>query len=88
MPIGGVAVLLATPALFAAFGWRGVWTMAVAMFAALVMASSRPCRARFTGMQAGTSRSLASIRAALAQSVPWLLGPWCSPPTRCSSTPS
>lgn len=73
MPIGGVAVLLASPALFAAFGWRGVWTM-VAVFAALVMAFLASQSRRFTGMQAGTSRSLASIRAALAQSVPWLLG--------------
>ena len=73
MPIGGVAVLLASPALFAAFGWRGVWTL-VAVFAALVMAFLVSQSRRFTGMQAGTPRSLASIRASLAQPVPWLLG--------------
>lgn len=73
MPIGGVAVLLASPVLFAAFGWRAVWTM-VAVFAALVMAFLASQSRQFTGMHAGTPRSLASIRGSLAQPVPWLLG--------------
>lgn len=73
MPIGGVAVLLASPLLFAAFGWRAVWT-AVAVFAALVMGVLAWQSRRFTGMHAGTPRSLASVRASLAQPVPWLLG--------------
>jgi predicted MFS family arabinose efflux permease len=73
MPIGGVTVLLASPVLFALFGWRAVWTM-VAAFGALVMVLLAFQSRRYTGMQAGTPRSLASIRASLAQPVPWLLG--------------
>ena len=73
MPIGGVAVLLASPLLFAAFGWRAVWTM-VAAFAALVMALLAFQSRHYTGMHGGARRSLASIRASLAQPVPWLLG--------------
>ena len=73
MPLGGVAVLLASPVLFAAFGWRAVWT-AVAVFAALVTAFLASQSRRFIGMHAGTPRSLASIRGSLAQPVPWLLG--------------
>ena len=73
MPIGGVTVLLASPVLFAAFGWRAVWTM-VAVFAALVMAFLAFQSRHYTGTHAGEPRSLASIRASLAQPVPWLLG--------------
>jgi predicted MFS family arabinose efflux permease len=73
MPIGGVAVLLASPLLFPAYGWRAVWIL-VAVFAAGVMALLAIQSRRFTGMQAGTPRSLASVRASLAQPVPWLLG--------------
>jgi len=73
MPIGGVAVLLASPVLFAAFGWRGVWTSLVAL-AALVMVFLAFQSRQFTGMHAGTPRSLASIRGSLSQPVPWLLG--------------
>jgi MFS family permease len=73
MPIGGVAVLLASPVLFDASGWRALWT-AVAVFAALVMAFLASRSRQYTGMHAGMPRSLASIRASLAQPVPWLLG--------------
>lgn len=73
MPIGGVAVLLASPALFAAYGWRAVWTM-VAVIAALVTVFLASQSRQFTGMHAGTPRSLASIRGSLSQPVPWLLG--------------
>ena len=73
MPVGGVAVLLASPVLFALFGWRAVWT-SVAALAALVMVFLAFQSRHYTGMQAGTPRSLASIRASLAQPVPWLLG--------------
>ena len=73
MPVGGVAVLLASPVLFAASGWRAVWTV-VAVFAALVMAFLASQSRQYTGMHAGMPRSLASIRASLAQPVPWLLG--------------
>jgi predicted MFS family arabinose efflux permease len=73
MPIGGVAVLLASPVLFALFGWRAVWTSVVAV-AALVMVFLAFQSRHYTGMHAGTPRSLASIRASLAQPLPWLLG--------------
>ena len=73
MPIGGVAVLLASPALFALFGWRAVWT-SVAALAALVMVSLAFQSRRYTGIHAGTPRTLSGIRASLAQPVPWLLG--------------
>jgi len=73
MPTGGVAVLLASPVLFALFGWRAVWT-SVAALAALVMVFLAFQSRHYTGMHAGTPRSLASIRGSLAQPVPWLLG--------------
>jgi MFS family permease len=73
MPLGGVTVLLASPLLFAAFGWRAVWTL-VAVIAAAVMALLALQSPRFSGMHAGTPRTLASVRASLAQPVPWLLG--------------
>ena len=73
MPIGGVAVLLASPVLFAAFGWRAVWT-SVAALATLVTVFLAVQSRHYTGMHAGTPRSLASIRGSLAQPVPWLLG--------------
>ena len=73
MPIGGVAVLLASPLLFAAFGWRAVWAT-VAVFAALVMAFLVFQRRRYASVHAGEPRSLASIRASLALPMPWLLG--------------
>lgn len=73
MPIGGVAVLLASPWLFALFGWRALWT-SVAALGALVMVFLAFQSRHYTGMHAGTPRSLASIRASLAQPVPWLLG--------------
>lgn len=73
MPIGGVAVLLASPVLFAASGWRAVWE-GVAALAALVMAFLAMQSRQYTGMHAGMPRSLASIRISLAQPVPWLLG--------------
>jgi predicted MFS family arabinose efflux permease len=73
MPIGGVAVLLASPVLFSMFGWRAVWTSVVAV-AALVMVFLAFQSRHYTGMHAGAPRSLASIRASLAQPVPWLLG--------------
>jgi MFS transporter, CP family, cyanate transporter len=73
MPIGGVAVLLASPLLFALQGWRALWTT-VAVFAALVMVFLAFQSRHYTGMHAGAPRSLASIRGSLAQPVPWLLG--------------
>lgn len=73
MPIGGVAVLLASPSLFAVFGWRGLWTSLVA-FSVLGMAFLAFQSRQFTGMHAGTNRSLAGIRASLSRPVPWLLG--------------
>lgn len=73
MPIGGVAVLLASPVLFALFGWRAVWT-GVAAVAALVMVFLAFQARHYTGMQVGAPRSFASVRTSLAQPVPWLLG--------------
>ena len=73
MPIGGVAVLLASPLLFALSGWRAVWT-GVAALGALVMVFLALQSRHYTGVHAGAPRSLASIRASLAQPVPWLLG--------------
>jgi predicted MFS family arabinose efflux permease len=73
MPIGGVAVLLASPVLFALFGWRAVWA-SVAALAAMVMVFLAFQARHYTGMHAGTPRSLASVRVSLAQPVPWLLG--------------
>lgn len=73
MPIGGVAVLLASPVLFALSGWRAVWT-SFAVLAALVMVFLAYQSRHYTGMHAGTPRSIASVRASLAQPVPWLLG--------------
>lgn len=73
MPTGGVAVLLASPPLFAVFGWRAVWVM-VSVLAAAVMTFLALQRRHYTGMHAGAPRSLSSIRASLSQPVPWLLG--------------
>lgn len=73
MPIGGVTVLLASPVLFAAYGWRAVWTM-VAVLAALVMLFLAFQSHHYTGTHAGKPRTLASIRGSLAQPMPWLLG--------------
>lgn len=73
MPIGGTIAVAASPVLLASFGWRGVWVLfavAGAALAALLAAQSR----RYAGVRSGTPRSLASIRASLAQPAPWLLG--------------
>lgn len=73
MPIGGAAVIAASPWLFAGSGWRGVWlaVAAAAAACAVLLLSQRP---HFAGAGSGERRSLASIRASLAQPVPWLLG--------------
>lgn len=73
MPAGGVAVLLASPILFALYSWRAVWA-SVAALAALVMVFLVFQSRHYTGMRDGAPRSLSDIRTSLAQPVPWLLG--------------
>lgn len=73
MPTGGVAILLASPVLFALYSWRAVWAC-VAVFAALGMVFLLAQSRHYTGMHAGAPRTLSSIRVSLAQPVPWLLG--------------
>ncbi len=73
LPFGVSVIIAASPPLLAGFGWRAVWALvALAALAGAVMLAAQ--RRNYTGVTGGTRRSLASIRASLAQPVPWLLG--------------
>ena len=73
MPAGSAVAVLVSPLAIAAFGWRGLW-LAVAVVAvavgALLLAQSREYREAGSGAR----RSLADVKASLAQPMPWLLG--------------
>ena len=72
MPIGGALSVGASPLLFSSFGWRGAWVAVVALASLSALFLWFQSR-RFSAMRRGSPRSLASIRASLAQPVPWLL---------------
>jgi len=84
MPIGGALSVGASPLLFSSFGWRGAWVAVVALASLSALFLWFQSR-RFSAMRRGSPRSLASIRASLAQPVPWLLSVIFAT-TRCSST--
>jgi CP family cyanate transporter-like MFS transporter len=72
LPSGVAIVILASPPILSAYGWRAAWVMvAGATLAAALLLWSQ--RRHYTAVS-GARRSLASIRASLAQPVPWLLG--------------
>jgi predicted MFS family arabinose efflux permease len=73
MPFGSALVLATSPLAIAAAGWRGIW-IAVAFAAAACALLLYSQRRHFSGIAGGTRRSLANIRASLAQPVPWWLG--------------
>jgi len=73
LPLGVSVVIAASPPLLAASGWRATWWGVAAtaiVCAALLAAQSR----HYAQARGGEVRSLASIRASLAQPVVWLLG--------------
>ena len=73
MPLGSALVLATSPLAIAAAGWRGIWA-AVALAAAACALLLFSQRRHYAEVSRGTRRSLASIRASLAQPVPWWLG--------------
>lgn len=72
LPFGVSLVLVASPPLLEGFGWRGIWVLVAlgAMACAVVLGLQR---SHYAGVTSGTQRSLASIKASLAQPIPWLL---------------
>jgi MFS transporter, CP family, cyanate transporter len=72
LPFGVSLALLASPPLFAVSGWRSIWVLAA--IAALACALMLAAQSRHYAGVTGTRRSLASIKASLAQPVLWLLG--------------
>jgi CP family cyanate transporter-like MFS transporter len=73
LPLGVSVVIAASPPLLAASGWRATWWLvagAAIACAALLVSQSR----HYAQAREGSARSLAAIRASLAQPVVWLLG--------------
>lgn len=73
MPLGAGLVLALSPLLLALIGWRGEWTVIAVLTLAGMLWIAR-LGPRYHAVKGGTRRSVADIRAALAQPVPWLLG--------------
>lgn len=73
MPFGSALVIALSPLLLGGAGWRALWLLvsACAVAGAVLLASQRR---HFGAARPGAARSFASIRAALSQPVPWLLG--------------
>lgn len=73
LPFGAGIIIAASPLLIERAGWRGLWLLVTlaALAGALLLAAQRR---HYRGVTHGTARSLASVRAALAQPVPWWLG--------------
>jgi cyanate permease len=73
MPVGFALVLLATPVVLAAVGWRGLWWGQVVAVAAIAFAIWR-LRGRFPLPLPRAERTVASITEALRHPAPW----WCA----------
>jgi cyanate permease len=73
MPVGFALVLLATPVVLAAVGWRGLWWGQVLAIAAVAVAIWRQ-RGRFPLLPPRAERSVGSVAEALRHPAPW----WCA----------
>ena len=72
MPVGIALMMVATPALASAVGWRGVWFLNAVLAAAYLAVAWRLLRVPAAAIGGGGT-SLADVRAALARPGPWLL---------------
>jgi len=73
LPFGVSVALLVSPPLLDTLGWRSLWAVSALAAGACVAMLALQSR-HYAGVGTGARRSLASVRASLAQPVPWLLG--------------
>jgi len=73
MPLGSAIVIVLSPLVLAHTGWRPLWLL-VSVCAVAVAALLASQRRHFDAVRPAASASLAHVRSALSQPVPWLLG--------------
>jgi MFS family permease len=73
LPAGASAALALSPLALGTIGWRG-WWLAIALVTVACAAWLFALRAHYRGVAGGRRRSLADIKHALGQPVPWLFG--------------